>query len=308
LLPGTLLANVRAFMSSHVLASEPTLPQESPDALRVRLEELEKHSGCKALGVSLYDSETRAAFGYRADRWFHAASTIKVAILLGVFGEIHRGGLVPQSRLHVRNRFVSAYDGSPFRVNADRDANAEVQDAIGKTARISELALHMIATSSNLATNLLLDYIGLESVQRTLAELGIAGVDVRRGVEDERAFQAGINNQVTANGLVQLLRAIAEERAFSPELSSRMLDILHAQEFKSGIPAGLPVPARVAHKTGEISTIAHDAGIVYLPKRKPYVVAVLTEWAPDATGRSATIAAASYDVYQHLLGGLDEDE
>jgi beta-lactamase class A len=295
-------------MSSHVLAPEPTLPQESPDALRARLEELEKRSGSKALGVSLYDGETRAAFAYRADRWFHAASTIKVAILLGVFGEIHRGGLVPQSRLHVRNRFFSAYDGSPFRVDADRDANAEVQNAIGKTMRISELALHMIATSSNLATNLLLDYIGLESVQRTLAELGIAGIDVRRGVEDERAFQAGINNQVTADGLVQLLRVIAEERAFSPELSRRMLDILHAQEFKSGIPAGLPVSARVAHKTGEISTIAHDAGIVYLPKRKPYVVAVLTEWALDATGRSATIAAASYDVYQHLLGGLDEDE
>jgi beta-lactamase class A len=295
-------------MSSHVLAPEPALPQESPDPLRARLAELEKRSGCKALGLALYDGETRASFGYRADRWFHAASTIKLAILLAVFGEIHRGGLVPQSRLHVRNRFISAYDGSPFRVNADRDANAEVQDAIGKTMRISELALHMIATSSNLATNLLLDYIGLESVQRTLADLGIAGIDVRRGVEDERAFQAGINNQVTADGLVQLLRVIAEERAFSPKLSRAMLDILHAQEFKSGIPAGLPVHARVAHKTGEISTVAHDAGIVYLAKRKPYVVAILTEWSPDTTGRSATISAASYDVYQHLLEGLDEEE
>ena len=306
--PGTPFATVRAPMSSHVLAPEPALPQESPDALRARLEELERRSGCKALGVSLYDGETRAVFGYRADRWFHAASTIKLAILLAVFGEIHRGGLVPQSRLHVRNRFVSAYDGTLFRVNADRDANAEVQEAIGKTMRISELALHMIATSSNLATNLLLDYIGLESVQRTLAELGIQGVDVRRGVEDERAFQAGINNQVTPDGLVHLLRLIAEERAFSPELSRQMLEVLHAQEFNSGIPAGLPVGARVAHKTGEISTIAHDAGIVYLPNRKPYVVAILTEWDPDATGRSATIAAASYDIYTYLLGGLDEDE
>jgi beta-lactamase class A len=295
-------------MSSRLLAPEPAPPHESPDSLRARLEELEKRSGCKALAVSLYDAATQTVFQHQADRWFHAASTIKIAILLGVFGEIHRGALVPQSRLHVRNRFFSAEDGSVFRVNADRDANAEVQDAIGKTMRISELALHMIATSSNLATNLLLDYIGLESVQRTLAELGIEGVDVRRGVEDERAFQAGVNNQVTANGLVQLLRVIAEERAFSPELSRKMLEILHAQEFKSGIPAGLPVQARVAHKTGEISTVAHDAGIVSLPKRKPYVVAVLTEWDPDATGRSATIAAASYDVYEYLLGGEDEDE
>ena len=44
-----------------------------------------------------------------------------------------------------------------------------------------------------------------------------------------------------------------------------MLDVLHGQQFKSGIPAGLPRDARVAHKTGEISTVAHDAGLVYLP-------------------------------------------
>jgi beta-lactamase class A len=87
-----------------------------------------------------------------------------------------------------------------------------------------------------------------------------------------------------------------------------MLDILHDQEFRSGIPAGLPAHARVAHKTGEISTMAHDAGIVYLPKRKPYVVAILTEWDAEMTGRSPTIAAASYMVYEHLMAGQDEDD
>ena len=87
-----------------------------------------------------------------------------------------------------------------------------------------------------------------------------------------------------------------------------MLDVLHDQEFRSGIPAGLPANARVAHKTGEISTVAHDAGIVYLPKRKPYVVAILTEWEPETSGRSPTIAAASYMVYEHLTGGKDEDD
>jgi beta-lactamase class A len=120
-------------------------------------------------------------------------------------------------------------------------------------------------------------------------------------VEDERAFELGINNRVTADGLVQLLRVIAEERAFSPELSHSMLDILHAQEFRSGIPARLPRAVRVAHKTGEISTVAHDAGVVYTPGRKPYVIAVLTEWAPEATGRSATIAETSHTVYEMLM-------
>jgi beta-lactamase class A len=277
-------------------------------SLRDKLEELEERSRAKSIAVAIYDLETGGEFRYRAERWFHAASTIKLAVLLGAFGAIHRGRLLPQSRLHVRNRFRSAYDGSTFRILSERDADSEVQSAIGKTMRLSELARNMIIRSSNLATNLLLDLLGIEFLQRVLEDNNLAGIDLRRGVEDELAFEHGINNRVTADGLVQLLRLIAEERAFTPELSRMMLDILHEQEFRSGIPAGLPANARVAHKTGEISTIAHDAGIVYLPKRQPYVVAILTEWEPETSGRSPTIAAASYLVYEHLTNGGDDDD
>ena len=272
------------------------------DALRQRIDVTARKSGARAVAVALHDMESGAELHYDADRWFHGASTIKVAILLAVYGEIDRGRLVPQSRVHVRNRFLSAYDGSPFRVLADRDADSEVHAAIGKTMRISELALHMIATSSNLATNLLLDLIGLETVQRTIDHFGLTGLDVRRGVEDEKAYEHGIVNRVTANGLVALLRLIAEERAYTPALSHEMLDILHQQEFKKGIPARLPREVRVAHKTGDISTVAHDAGVVYPPERKPYVVAILTEWAADAGSRSPTIAAISHAVYDELRG------
>jgi beta-lactamase class A len=275
---------------------------EALDALHLRLDALERTSGARALAVAMYDTETRVSFRRHADRWFHAASTIKVAILLGVYASIHHGWLLPHSRLHVRNRFRSAVDGHPFRVGADRDANSDVHDAIGKMMRISDLALHMIATSSNLATNLLLDLVGLDTVQKALDDLHVDGIDIRRGVEDERAFERAINNRVTADGLVGLLRLIAEERAYSPELSREMLGILHAQEFRNGIPARLPSAVRVAHKTGEISTIAHDAGVVYPAQRKPYVIAVLTEWAPDASGRKQTIAEVSHAVYELLTG------
>ncbi|HEV8233236.1 MAG TPA: serine hydrolase [Gemmatimonadaceae bacterium] len=279
----------------------PSLPSNL-DALRSRIESIAQKSNARAVAVALHDTETGVELRYEADRWFHGASTIKVAILLAVYGEIDSGRLVPQSRLHVRNRFLSAYDGSPFRVLADRDADSEVHAAIGKTMRVNELALHMIATSSNLATNLLLDLIGLDAVQRTLDRFGLTGLDVKRGVEDERAFQHGIINRVTADGLVALLGLIAEERAYSPQLSREMLDILHQQEFKKGIPARLPREVRVAHKTGDISTVAHDAGVVYAPGRKPYVIAILTEWTPDVGSRSSTIASLSHAVYEHLRG------
>ena len=237
-----------------------------------------------------------------ADRWFHAASTIKVPVLLGVFDAIEQGRLKPQSRVHVRNRFLSVVDGSPYKVEASRDANADVQQSIGRTMQVRELARHMIVTSSNLATNLLIDIIGLDDIRKTIERFGLHGIELRRGVEDMKAWEQDVNNRVTAHGLLSTLRVIQEEEHFSEELRAEMLDILHAQEFRSGIPAGLPADAKVANKTGEISTVAHDAGIVFLPNREPHVVVVLTEWQADAGGRKETIARISKAIYEHVTG------
>jgi len=270
-------------------------------ALRSQIERIEKEAGAKAIAVALHDSESGFELHYNADRWFHAASTIKVPILLGVFAAIDRGELLPHSRVHVRNRFLSVVESVPFRVESGRDANSAVHNAIGKMMRVDELAYHMITTSSNLATNLLLGVIGPESVTETLRQLKVDdGIDLKRGVEDELAFEKGISNMVTANGLLRILVMLAEGKAFSPALSRRMMDILHGQEFNQGIPARLPKAARVAHKTGEISTVAHDAGVVYLPKRKPYSLVVLTEWDPNVSGRSRTIASISHMIYEML--------
>jgi beta-lactamase class A len=276
--------------------------------LRQQIEAIEKESGSKSLSVALHDAESAFELHYNSDRWYHAASTIKVPILLGVFAAIDRGDLLPHSRVHVRNRFLSVVENVPFRVESGRDANSAVHAAIGKMMRVDELAYHMITTSSNLATNLLLGVIGPESVNETLRKLDLDdGLELRRGVEDELAYEHEINNRVTADGLLRVLVMLAEGKAFSPALSRRMMDILHGQEFNQGIPARLPKGARVAHKTGEISTIAHDAGVVYLPKRKPYALVILTEWDPATSGRSRTIAAISHAIYEFLTRSpLDE--
>ena len=84
-----------------------------------------------------------------------------------------------------------------------------------------------------------------------------------------------------------------------------MLDILHQQQFNSGVPEGLPAEvraeARVAHKTGEISTVAHDGGLVWLPNRKPYAVVILTESNREANGQQETVAKISKVIYSHLI-------
>ncbi|OLC42295.1 MAG: hypothetical protein AUH43_22965 [Acidobacteria bacterium 13_1_40CM_65_14] len=269
--------------------------------LASRAGEIAAGLGDGALGVSVFDYLSGFAWGLDGDRWFHAASTIKVAILAGLFDAIERGRFTLDSRLHVRNRFLSVLDGQPFRVDARRDADDDVHASIGKTMRVGELARHMIVRSSNLAANLLLDLVGVEETRAALAARDITGVDVCRGVEDERAFEAGLSNRVTADGIVGLLRAIRDGRGFSPESSKAMIDILMDQEFAGGIAPGLPdairAVARVAHKTGDISTVSHDAGLVFLPGRPPYVVAILAACAGDPSARNEALAAISGLVY-----------
>ena len=273
--------------------------------LRKTLQGLADEAGARAVAVACYDWETGDAFDLHGDRAFHAASLMKVGVLLGVLDDVAEGRFTLDDRLHVRNRFVSAADGRPFRVAPERDADEAVHAKRGRTMRIGDLAAHMIRTSSNLATNLLLDLVGVEGVREALAARGCAEVVVRRGVEDERAFEAGIVNTATANALVRLFRAIENGEGISDASRALALDILFGQAFTSGIPSGLPdavrEAARVAHKTGSISTVQHDAGLVYLPERRPYALAVLTEWDADQTsGRTDLVAALARAVYDHL--------
>src|SRR6266540_3679698 len=149
------------------------------NGLREELEALVLKNKARAVGVALHDLETGFRFSLRGDRWFHAASTIKVAVLLAVFRAADQGRLRLGDSLHVRNRFISAADGSSFHVSPDRDATPELYQAIGRTAKISALAHAMISGSSNLATNLLLDFVGVEYAQRVLRNARVSGVKLR---------------------------------------------------------------------------------------------------------------------------------
>ena len=276
-------------------------PADISVSLRDAVEKIAGESKARAVAVALLDFDSGLRFSLAGDRWFHAASTIKVAVLLAVFRAVDEGRLRLDDSLHVRNRFISAADGFPFRLDSDSDALPKLYQAIGRTVNISALAEGMIAASSNLATNLLLDLVGVAYARNVLREAQVSGVELRRGVEDHAAHERGIDNQVTADGLLTLLCAV-RGNFLSNESREHAIRILLAQRFKSMIPAGLPAHATVAHKTGEISTACHDMGIVYLPERQPYIAVILTEFDSELDGRRETVAAISEVIHRSLTG------
>jgi beta-lactamase class A len=281
-------------------------PKDSVAAAEVSLYrnvlKIRQDHGLEDLGISFYDAETTIQWSYNADHYFHAASTMKLAVLLGVFRLVDRGEISLEAPVHIRNRFTSIVNQEPFMLDLGRDADPDVYGHLGKTLTVRELSYWMIIKSSNLATNLLVDVVGIPTIQQALDELEIDGIKILRGVEDQAAFSAGLNNEVTANGLLKLLRLIADGKAYSQNACDEMLKIMLDQQYRSGIPAGLPKAARVAHKTGNISTVHHDAGIVYLENRRPYVLVILTQFAAEQ-GRGTAVADVSRDIF-NTLGGV----
>jgi beta-lactamase class A len=272
---------------------------EKSETLRQTCEAIMSESKAVAYAVALHDYETGFRFAINADRPFHAASTIKVAILLAVSRAIDQGRIRPDDTLHVRNRFLSAIDQTPYRIDAESDGYPQLHRLIGRTAKISDLTEWMIVSSSNLATNLLLDYVTVEYALNVLREAGVSGVDLRRGVDDTKAHEKNLNNETTAQGLLDLF-AVLRGDFLSKASRDLAINILLQQRFNSMIPAPLPSHASVAHKTGEISTACHDAGIVYLPEREPYLLVVLSEVASESNGRREAIAKISAAVFQTL--------
>ena len=231
-----------------------------------------------------------------ADSEFHAASTMKVAVLVELYRRSAADGVSLDAPIVVRNAFRSLADGSPFALDPADDSETALYAREGAVVSASELARLMITVSSNLATTLLVERLGAARIDATVRGLGVEGVRVLRGVEDGPAFEAGLNNTVTASGLANLLERIADSSAAPPGACASMLDVLAAQAFNEGIPAGLPPGTRVAHKTGSITGLYHDAGVVFRSSGAPYLLVVLTEGLDERAAAPALVATIAREV------------
>jgi beta-lactamase class A len=241
------------------------------------------------------------AYARNADRPFHAASTMKVPVMIEAFRQVEAGTRSWDDPVRVENRFRSIVDGSEYAITDDSDD--ALYESLGRDVPFRDLVQRAITTSSNLATNLLIDRLTADSVQATAVRLGAPGMRVLRGVEDLKAFEAGLSNRTTAAALATLMEALRDGRAVSPEADAAMIDVLDDQAFNEMIPADLPDGVRVAHKTGEITEIHHDAAVVYPEGATPYVLVILTEGLADKTESARLGAEVSRAVYDVLVGG-----
>lgn len=232
-----------------------------------------------------------------ADKPFHAASTMKVPVMIELFRQAQQGLVSLDEPLPVRNQFRSIVDGSPYSLNEGDDSDREVYAAVGRTMTLAQLCELMITVSSNFAANLLIERLGVDNIRQTVVRLGAEGMQVLRGVEDDKAFQKALNNTTTARALLVLFEHLALGRAVNTETDRRMIAMLERQRFNDGIPAGLSPKIRVAHKTGSITRIQHDAGVVFA--ERPYVLVILVRGIDDEKKSKALIAAISKALYPH---------
>lgn len=270
------------------------------DNAKSEIEKLIAASGAELVGVAVYDIEKKQTLMINERASFHAASTIKLPVMMEIFRLADRKKIGLNDPIEIKNKFYSIVDGSEYRLSKNDDSDQEIYGRIGQTMPVIELVDRMITWSSNLATNLLIEKVKAENVNALMRELGANDIQALRGVEDSKAFQAGRNNMTTAYDLTLLLRLIAENRFVNKRACEKMVEILSAQHFNDGIPAGLPTATRVAHKTGNITGHHHDTAIVYAPGRKPYVITVLTKGVAEQKRSGKLIADISRVVYQAL--------
>jgi CubicO group peptidase (beta-lactamase class C family)/beta-lactamase class A len=252
------------------------------------------------IAVGFKDIGTGQEYFLNGDRQFHAASTMKTPVLMEAYKQAAAGKFSLRDKIVVKNSFKSIVDGSEFSVTPDDDSEFELYQLIGKEVEISDILHRMITKSSNLATNIMIDLVGAPNVMKTMKEIGANNIQVLRGVEDDKAYEAGRNNTTSARDLVRVFEALATGNFIHKMACAEMIRILQDQHFRDIIPAKLPSTVRTATKTGSITRIAHDSGIVFLPDGRKYVVVLLSRGIAEhsvATELLAQVSKLIYDQY-----------
>ena len=250
--------------------------------------------------VAVHDLQSGEKILINAKEEFHAASTMKTPVMIEVYNQAAQGLFSLDDSLEVKNEFYSIVDSSLYSLDTASDSEKELYTLIGQKKKISDLVYDMIIVSSNLATNLVIDLVDARKVTETMRTLGAKDIEVLRGVEDIKAFEAGMSNSTSAEDLMIIYTTLAQAEVVSPQASQAMIDILFDQKFNEIIPDQLPKEVKVAHKTGAITGVHHDSGIVFLPDGRKYVLILLSKELPDFAAGTKFLSDISKMIFDHF--------
>ena len=287
-------------ISLSLMISLPNNSLYNPELLKEQIKaEFAKQKGTFALAFKNLQTSEEILVNEKIS--FHAASTMKTPVLIEAYKQATAGKFNITDPILVKNEFRSIVDGSSYALKAEDDSDSVLYIKVGTKLSIYDLLYLMIIKSSNLATNIIIDLVGAQNVNQTMHEMGAKDIQVLRGVEDNKAFQKGMNNVTTAYDQMVIFNEMGKGNIVDKRSSDAMINILLDQAFNDKIPALLPKDVKVAHKTGWIKGINHDAGVVYLPDGRKYVLVLLSKELVDNKGGVAAMANVSKIVYDYFV-------
>lgn len=274
--------------------------EQTPSLETLVKEQVQKIEGNVAVAYLNLNEPSDSLF-LNIDEAFHAASTMKVPVMIELYKQQAEGKFNLNDTIVLRNQFKSIVDGSLYAMDIGEDSDDDVYSKIDQEITLYELMRPMITTSSNLATNALIEIVDAKKVTQTMRELGADKIEVLRGVEDQKAYDLGLSNATTARDLMVIMKAIAEGKAANTNDTNEMLSILKDQKWNDVIPKYLPENIEIAHKTGSITGVHHDAAIVYLPTGESYVLVLLSKNLKDWDLGTDQLAKISETIYNNLI-------
>ena len=241
--------------------------------------------------VNFYDLNKNDGFSINGNEKVLSASMIKLLILAELMKKISEDKFSLSDTIMMANFMKTEGDGVLKELNTGHHFN------------LKELATLMIIVSDNQATNILIDFLGMENINLLGKELGLRETFLERRMMDAEARKNGYDNYTSADDISLLLKLIYQEKLIDKEASQLMLDILLKQQQGERLQRYLPTDIKIAHKCGDLDNLENDGGIIWL-EEKAYILVVLTSGMSNLQCKQ-TIGKISKFVYDKMEESLE---
>jgi beta-lactamase class A len=239
------------------------------------------------MGIYARNLETGQAFAVNANHVFPQGSSIKIPILITLLRQDQLGRLHLSDRVTIRRAQLVGGSGV-LQFFGDGSSSLSLHD----------LAVLMIVLSDNTATNILIDRVGMASVNAEIRRAGLVHTRLERKMMDTAAERTGHENVSTPREMATLLAQLYRGRLLDPAhtaLALHLLEDYKVTPLRAGVPAGIPV----ADKPGLLLGVRCDTGLVLL-QRAPYVLSVMTSYDTENPSPNQAITAVSHAVFSYF--------